>query len=98
MRIDNSNKPDGVHARGAEGVQDKPATERSKGNSGATRGDSLELSRLASAVRTLSLRIVSDDTAVRSMRLQELKEAVRNGTFAPDPSDTAGAMLDHVTE
>ena len=44
------------------------------------------------------MRLVADDTALRAIRLQELKEAVRDGAFEPDPNDTAGAMLDHVID
>ena len=98
MRVDNSNPPPEMRVRETEAVRPSQETAGSRGTTNVERADSVEFSRLAAAVKSLSLRIVADDTAIRSIRLQELKEAVRNGSFNPDPRDTAQAMLDHPTD
>ncbi|MEM7247691.1 MAG: flagellar biosynthesis anti-sigma factor FlgM [Acidobacteriota bacterium] len=95
MRIDNNGRPEVTSIRGTEAA----GHERGEvGRGRERRGDSLELSGLASAVRSLSLRLLSDDTSARAIRMQELKEAVQDGRFNPDPRATAEAMLDRVPD
>jgi flagellar biosynthesis anti-sigma factor FlgM len=96
MRIDNA-KPGQVTTQGAAAARGQ-AQGRTSSRAQAGAGDAVELSRLGTAVRSLALRIVSDDAAVRALRIQQLKSAIASGQYAPDPEATAEAMLEHVVE
>ena len=97
MRIDNGSKPDGLELKGVE--QAKQATrERSHRAAGPGRGDTLDLSSLGGAVKSLALRVMEDDTALRAIRVSELRQAIADGTFRPNPAVTAEAMLERSME
>lgn len=63
----------------------------------ASTGDSLTLTESSSRVRTLEAQLASVDVA-DAARVEAVKAAVANGTFAVDTEVVADRLIDHTKE
>jgi len=86
MRINSSTGPTGIHktASASKG--------KAKGKASSSRGDSVKVSDAAS-LREKALTMLSDMSAVRMERIEEIRGALEEGSFSSDSHKVATQIV-----
>jgi negative regulator of flagellin synthesis FlgM len=77
-------------------VQKKPPVEASQKTTRVNDGDKVDFSTYIQQVQSMENHFsVNSD---RKARLMEVKEQIKDGTYAPDPQKVAEKLLKHIVE
>jgi len=77
-------------------VQKKPPADPSQKTSKVNEGDKVAFSTQLQQVQDMKNH--SSDNSDRQVRIQEVKEQITNGTYAPDPQKVAESLLKYIVK
>lgn len=84
----------GAHAGKTNAVRGDSRSAATQRTGGSGSEDTVELSGVADLVRTAARRVAASGAPVDEARVRELRQAIADGSYQPDPARIARKLID----